>query len=117
MFTTIRLLTLVTVSSCHLLFCCLMVNVYIEGFFNIKILFPFTKINTDKGFVVKNHLILDFSQRNDGKDPNSIYTDYPPYPDPYLETYRSYSTWNMAKERHNVRKTLTCILMKPSFRF
>lgn len=39
----------------------------------------------------------NFSQRNDGKDPNSIYTDYPPYPDPYLETYRSYSTWNMTK--------------------
>ena len=43
--------------------------------------------------------IIDFSQRNDGKDPNSIYTDYPPYPDPYLETYRSYSSWNMTKAR------------------
>ena len=73
MFTTIRLLTLVTVSPYHFCFC----------------------------FVVKKLLILDFSQRNDGKDPNSIYTDYPPYPDPYFETYRSYSTWNMAKARHN----------------
>ena len=75
MFTTIRLLTLVTVSSYHSSYLFL--------------------------FVVKKPLISDFSQRNDGKDPNSIYTDYPPYPDPYLETYRSYSTWNMAKARHN----------------
>ena len=49
--------------------------------------------------------IPDFSQRNDGEDPNSIYTDYPPYPDPYLETYRSYSNWNMAKARQFIVKT------------
>ena len=49
--------------------------------------------------------ISDFSQRNDGEDPNSIYTDYPPYPDPYLETYRSYSNWNMAKARQSIIKT------------
>ena len=35
---------------------------------------------------------LDFSQRYDnGDDPHSIYQDYPPYPDPFISTFRSFS--------------------------
>ena len=34
----------------------------------------------------------DFSQRYDnGDDPHSIYQDYPPYPDPFVSTFRSFS--------------------------
>jgi len=40
----------------------------------------------------------NFSQRYDnGGDSNSAYQDYPPYPDPYISTYRSYSSWNFSK--------------------
>jgi len=40
----------------------------------------------------------NFSQRYDnGGDPNAAYQDYPPYPDPYISTYRSYSSWDFSK--------------------
>merc|ERR1712117_369579 len=35
-----------------------------------------------------------FSQRNDNNGPHSIYEDYPPYPDPYISTFRSFSSSN-----------------------
>ena len=45
-----------------------------------------------------NLYVADFSQRYDnGDDPNSIFQDYPPYPDPYMSTYRSFSSWDFSK--------------------
>ena len=42
--------------------------------------------------VFRRYSYLDFSQRYDnGDDPHSIYQDYPPYPDPFVSTFRSFS--------------------------
>ena len=46
--------------------------------------------------------VSGFNQKSgNDQDPNSIYTDYPPYPDPYISTYTrrslSNSNWNMSK--------------------
>jgi len=47
--------------------------------------------------VYYNQTNFNFFQRtgNDDEDPNSIYTDYPPYPDPFISTYRSYQSSNL----------------------
>ena len=51
------------------------------------------------------YILAAYTQRFD-HDPDSIFQDYPPYPDPFASTYRSSQGWdfNITKVRRDSQK-------------